>query len=201
MDTGIPVRAGGSRLLPFATIILFPFPERSMHIGPNLGLTIIRTRHSIRSYKEDPIDEKIVRNALDCAHLAPSARNEQPWLFGVVTKKETLSQIAALADHGRFISGAPICFAVFGKRNAKYYLEDCSAATTQLILGLWAYGVGSCWVAGEKKEYADAVRTLLGVPEDYTLVSLVPAGYPKEVTLAAKKDLDDIVFSEKYSGA
>lgn len=172
-----------------------------MHIGPNLGLTIIRTRHSIRSYKEDPIDEKIVRDALDCAHLAPSARNEQPWLFGVVTKKETLSRIAALADHGRFIAGAPICFAVFGKRDATYYLEDCSAATTQLILGLWAYGVGSCWVAGEKKEYADAVRTLLGVPEDYTLVSLVPAGYPKEVTLAAKKDLDDIVFSEEYSGA
>jgi nitroreductase len=172
-----------------------------MHIGPNLGLTIIRTRHSIRNYKDDPIDEKIVRDALECAHLAPSARNEQPWLFGVVTKRETLAGIAALAENGRFIADAPICFAVFGKRDAKYYLEDCSAATTQLILGLWAYGVGSCWVAGEKKDYAESVRALLGVPEDYALVSLLPAGYPKEVAIAAKKDLDDIVFSEKYSGA
>jgi len=171
-----------------------------MYIGPNLGLTVIRTRHSIRSYKDDPVDEKIIRNALDCARLAPSARNEQPWLFGVVSDRETLAGIAALTDHGKFIADAPICFAVFGKKDAKYYLEDCSAATNQLILGLWAYGVGSCWVAGAKKEYADAVRALLGVPENYTLVSLVPAGYPKDVTIAEKKNLDDIVFSEKYSG-
>ncbi|QSZ67994.1 nitroreductase family protein [Methanofollis aquaemaris] len=170
-----------------------------MYLGPNLGLTILKTRHSIRKYKEDPIEEKIIENALECARLAPTARNEQPWLFGVVKEKETLKQIADLTDHGTFIEGAPICFAVFGKRDAKYYLEDCSAATTQLILGLWAYGVGSCWVAGEKKEYADAVRELLGVPEEYTLVSLLPAGYPMDVKIAGKKALDEIVFEGQYS--
>ncbi|MBP2144725.1 nitroreductase [Methanofollis sp. W23] len=170
-----------------------------MYLGPNLGLTILKTRHSIRKYKDDPIEEKIIKNALECAHLAPTARNEQPWLFGVVKEKETLEKIADLADHGRFIKDAPICFAVFGKRDAEYYLEDCSAATVQLILGLWAYGVGSCWVAGEKKEYAEAVRELLDVPEEYTLVSLLPAGYPMDVKIADKKILDDIVFEEKYS--
>lgn len=170
-----------------------------MYIGPNLGLTVLRTRHSVRSYKDEPVDEKIVRDALDCAHLAPTARNEQPWLFGVISARETLAEIASLAANGKFIADAPICFAVFGKKDAKYYLEDCSAATTELILGLWAYGVGSCWVAGAKKEYADAVRTLLGVPDGYTLVSLVPAGYPKEMAIAGKKNLDDLVFTENYS--
>lgn len=171
-----------------------------MYLGPNLGLTILRTRHSIRQYKDDPIEEKIIKDALDCAHLAPTARNEQPWLFGVVRKKETLQKIADLAENGRFIAGAQVCFAVFGKRDAKYYLEDCSAATAHLILGLWAYGVGSCWVAGAKKDYAEDVRALLGVPEEYTLVSLVPAGYPKDLTLADKKELKDLVFQEEYSG-
>ncbi|MDK2973929.1 MAG: hypothetical protein PWP08_300 [Methanofollis sp.] len=170
-------------------------------MGPNLELIIFRTRHSVRSYRDDPVDEKIIRDALDCARLAPSARNEQPWLFGVISERSTLTQIAGLTDHAKFLADAPICFAVFGKKDEKYYLEDCSAATTQLILGLWAYGVGSCWVAGDKKEYADAVREILGVPGGYTLVSLVPAGYPKEIAMAGKKDLDDIVFSEKYSGS
>ncbi|TAJ44190.1 nitroreductase family protein [Methanofollis fontis] len=170
-----------------------------MYLGPNLGLTILRTRHSIRKYKDDTVDEKIIQDALDCARLAPTARNEQPWLFGVVKEKEVLRAIADLTDHGRFIAGAQVCFAVFGKKDEKYYLEDCSAATTQLILGLWAYGVGSCWVAGDKKEYAGAVGELLNVPDDYTLVSLVSAGYPADVSVAGKKDLAEITFSEKYS--
>lgn len=173
-------------------------PE-NRYLGPNLGLIILRTRHSIRQYKDDPIEEKILKDALECAHLAPTARNEQPWLFGVVRKKETLKKIADLTDHGKFIAGAQVCFAVFGKRDEKYYLEDCSAATTQLIHGLWAYGIGSCWVAGDKKGYAEDVRKLLGVPDTYTLVSLVPAGYPKDLTLADKKDLKDLVFKEHYS--
>ncbi|KUG20503.1 nitroreductase [hydrocarbon metagenome] len=165
----------------------------------NLGITVIRSRHSVRKYKSEPIDEKIVRDALDCARLAPTARNEQPWLFGTITERDTLKKIADMAENGRFIADAPICFAVFGKRNEKYYLEDCSAATTQLILGLQAYGVGSCWVAGDKKDYAEAVRELLQVPEEYTLVSLIPAGYPEELKIARKKVLKEITFSERYS--
>jgi nitroreductase len=164
----------------------------------NLGVTVIRSRHSVRKYKDKPIEEKIIKDALDCARLAPTARNEQPWLFGAIQNRETLQAIADLAENGRFIADAPICFAVFGKKDEKYYLEDCCAATTQLILALQAWGVGSCWVAGEKKDYAEDVRKLLNVPEEYTLVSLVPAGYPEEVDIAKKKILDEVTFFERY---
>ena len=164
----------------------------------NLGITVIRSRHSVRKYKPDHVSDAIIRDALDCAHLAPTARNEQPWLFGTVTNGETLQKIAELADNGKFIAGARVCFAVFGKRDAKYYLEDCCAATVQLILGLQAHGVGSCWVAGEKKDYAERVRELLNVPAEYALVSLISAGYPEELTIAKKKDLASITFSERY---
>jgi nitroreductase len=80
----------------------------------------------------------------------------------------------------------------------KYYLEDCCAATENLILALQAYGINSCWVAGEKKPYTETIRTLLGVPEKYTLVSLVAAGCPSEMTIAKKKEMKRIVFFEEF---
>jgi nitroreductase len=165
----------------------------------NIGITILKSRRSVRSYRESTIPEEVIHDALDCAALAPTARNVQPWLIGTIREKESLGKIATLADNGKFIAKAPVCFAVFGKRDEKYYLEDCSAATIQLILGLWAYGVGSCWVAGDKKGYAEDVRELLGVPPAYTLVSLVPAGYPVEVPSVRKKGREEIFFSEHYA--
>jgi nitroreductase len=165
----------------------------------NLGTTIIKSRHSVRSFKKTPIDESIIEEALDCAHLAPTAVNRQPWLFGCITSKEILEEIAALTDHGTFIAGAAACFAIFGEKNETYYLEDCSAATENLILTLQGYGIGSCWVAGDKKAYAEQVRKLLGVPDQYTLVSLVPAGFPMDVTIARKKDIEAITFRERYT--
>ena len=165
----------------------------------NLGTTIIKSRHSVRSFKETPLDEKIIDEALACAHLAPTAANRQPWLFGYITSKETMNEIAALTDHGSFIAGAAACFAIFGERDEPYYLEDCSAATENLILALQGYGIGSCWVAGDKKGYAEEVRKLLGVPDQYTLVSLVPAGFPMEVTIAKKKDIEAVTFRERYT--
>jgi nitroreductase len=165
----------------------------------NVGTTIIKCRHSVRTYKPDRLEDTVIRDALECARLAPTANNLQPWLFGVITDKTLLGEIADCTDHGRFIADAPICFAVFGERKEKYYLEDCCAATENLILALQAYGVGSCWVAGEKKDYADDVRKLLHVPEQYTLVSLLPAGYPADITVQRKKDHDVVTFCDRYT--
>jgi nitroreductase len=164
----------------------------------NMGTTIIKGRRSVRSFRDVGIPEEAIRDALECARLAPTAMNGQPWLIGIVREKETLAQIADLTDHGKFIAGARACFAVFGEKKAKYYLEDCSCATMNLILGLWSYGIGTCWVAGDKKPYAGAVRELLGVPGTHTLVSLVPAGFPADIPQVPKKDLAAITFSERF---
>jgi nitroreductase len=164
----------------------------------NVGTTIIKCRHSVRKYKDTPVEECVIRDALECARLAPTAVNVQPWLFGTITEKGLLKQIAALADNGKFIADAPVCFAVFGEKSAKYYLEDCCAATENLILALQSYGVGACWVAGAKKDYAEPVRKLLNVPENFTLVSLVPAGIPSDIVLAPKKSIQEITFCDVY---
>ena len=68
-----------------------------------------------------------------------------------------------------------------------------------MILALQSYGIGSCWVAGDKKDYAEPVRKLLNVPEAYTLVSLIPAGFAADITLPEKKDIGAVTFSDTYS--
>jgi nitroreductase len=164
----------------------------------NVITTLIKSRHSVRKFKSDPIDEKIIRDALECAAHSPTAMNHQPWMFGVVKNKDTLQKIAGLAENGKFIHDCSACFAVFGEKKETYYLEDCCAATENLILALLAHGVCSCWVAGDKKPYGESIRTLLGVPDKYTLVSLVAAGNPAEVPIAKKKEMKHIVFYEGF---
>jgi len=164
----------------------------------NIVTTIIKSRHSVRKFKPDRIDDSIIRDAIECATLAPTAANIQPWLFVILQDKNTLKTIAGLTDNGKFIAECPVCFAIFGKKDAVYYLEDCCASTENLILALQGHGVASCWVAGDKKSYADSVRTLLNVPDSYTLVSLVAAGNPAEITIPTKKDQKKTVFFERY---
>ena len=164
----------------------------------NLGATLIKSRRSVRSYTDAPVDDEIIREAFECARLAPTAMNLQPWLFGAVKDKDLLNQIAHLTDHGSFIDGSAVCFAVFGEKDAKYYLEDCCAATENMIICLQGYGLGTCWVAGDKKDYAEPVRKLLNVPEQYTLVALIAAGYPKEISMPKKKLLKNVSFTNTW---
>ena len=68
-----------------------------------------------------------------------------------------------------------------------------------IIHACQAHGLGSCWVAGDKKPYAEDVRKLLKAPEEYTLVALVPAGYPAENPKAKeKRPLKDVSFSNTF---
>jgi nitroreductase len=164
----------------------------------NIVTTVIKSRHSVRKFKPDTVDDQVIRDVIECAARAPTAMNIQPWLFGVIRNKEILSKIADLTDNGKFISTSPLCFSIFGEKKEKYYLEDCCAATENLIIALQAYGITSCWVAGEKKPYAEAIRNLLDVPDNFTLVSLVAAGCPAEISITRKKEMKHIVFYDEF---
>ena len=157
----------------------------------------LKTRRSIRKFTDKPIPKEIIEDIIDCARLAPSANNVQPWEFIVVTKPETRKKLAEICDYGKFIKDAPVCIVVFCK-NTKYYLEDGSAATENILLASHSYGLGSCWVAGDKKPYAEEIRKLLSAPEGYKLVSLVPIGYPEEKPKPRKRKLEEVLHQEKF---
>jgi nitroreductase len=161
------------------------------------AIEVLKTRRSVRTYKGEPVPRKIIEDIVDCGRLAATAINIQPWEFVVVTERGMLGIIAATTDYGRFIADAAACVLVLC-RDTKYYLEDGSAATENILLAARAHGLGSCWVAGDKKPYAAEICRLLGAPQGYKLVSLVPIGYPAEIPEKSKRPLSDVLHWEKY---
>ena len=162
------------------------------------AIEAIKTRRSIRRFESKEVPKEIIEDLVDCGRLAPSGRGVHPWEFIVVTNKETRRRIADLTDYGKFIAEAPVCIAVFCQ-DTKYYLEDGSAATENILIAANAYGLGSCWVAGDKKPYCEAIRELLGVPEGYKLVSLVAIGYSAEKQgKKAKRPLQEVLHWERW---
>ncbi len=166
----------------------------------NRLLKLLKVRRSIRQYINKSIPKEKLQEIIDAARFAPTARNLQPWEFVVVTDKLKLNLLAQLAENGRFIAQAAACIAVFSA-DTKYFLEDGSAATCNILLAATALGIGSCWVAGDKKPYAVQVGGLLNVPTRMKLVSIVALGYPKVRNVfkpVPKRELIDILHWEEF---
>jgi nitroreductase len=161
------------------------------------AIKILKSRRSVRKYLDRTVPKKVLEDIVDCARLAATARNEQPWEFVVVCDPAVRAKLAGIAEYGKFITQAPACIAVFCKET-KYYLEDGSAATQNILLAATAHGIGSCWVAGDKKPYADTVRELLGAPSGMKLISLVAIGYPAEQPHPKKRSLKEVIHWEKF---
>lgn len=163
-------------------------------------LKFLKIRRSIRVFENKSISKKQLEKIVDAARFAPTARNVQPWEFVVVTDKHKLTEFAKLAENGRFMSQAAACIAVFSI-DTKYFLEDGSAATCNILLASTALGIGSCWVAGDKKPYCQQVNALLNAPLGMKLISMVALGYPQEKNvfkMMPKKELKGMLHWEKF---
>jgi nitroreductase len=162
------------------------------------ALTVIKTRRSVRAFTDKVIPRDVLEDIVDCGRLAATARNEQPWEFVVVTDAKMRATIADLSEYGKFIAQASACIVVICK-DGRYFLEDGSAASQNILLGAWAHGVGSCWVAGDKKPYAEDVRKALGVPDGYRVISMIALGYPQAPPVSRpKRDLTEVLHWESW---
>lgn len=162
------------------------------------AIEALKTRRSVRSYKSDPVPKKILEDIIDCGRLAATGINIQPWEFVVVTDPATRKELADTTDHGKFIADAPVCVVVLCKADEKYLLEDCSAATQNIMVAARAHGVGSCWIAGDKKPYASQICQIVGAPKSHRLASLIAVGYAEEIPNPAKRPLSGVLHWEKY---
>jgi nitroreductase len=164
------------------------------------AIEVLKNRRSVRSFEDKSIPKTDLEVIVDAARFAPTARNVQPWKFVVITESGVLSKIANLAENGRFISGAKACIAVFCV-DTKYYLEDGCAATVNILNAAAALNIGSCWVAGDKKDYCGKIAQLLNAPPGYKLISLIALGYPQDKNsfkLVDKRPLKELMHWECF---
>ena len=156
------------------------------------------SRRSVRKFKTDPVSREMLEAIVDAGRLAPSARNVQPCEFVVVTDAAMRAALADVNEHGKFIVQAPACIVVLSQPT-KYYLEDGCAATTNLLNAAAALGLGSCWVAGDKKPYAARIVERVGAPPSMRLVAQVVVGWPDEIPTVKKRPLAEVLHWEQFT--
>ena len=157
----------------------------------------LKTRRSVRVYTGEPVSRETIEDIVDCGRLAATANNGQPWEFVVVTDRAMLNAIGREAEYGGFIARAAFCVVVFCKE-CKYYLEDGSAASQNMLVAARARGIGGCWVAGDKKAHSVTIAKMLGAPAEYKLVSLLSFGQTSETPKKAKRALAEVLRWEKF---
>lgn len=158
----------------------------------------VKVRKSVREYSDRPVDRAIIEKILDAGRFAATARNEQPWEFVITQDKANLSKISDMAPNGAFAKDASFLILIFSK-DTKYYLEDCSASTQNMLTAIEDLGLGGCWIAGDKKPYVDDVKAMFSMPDGFRLVSMIAAGYPKKETKPKeKRQLKEMTHWEKW---
>jgi nitroreductase len=156
------------------------------------ALDAIFTRRSIRRFTSEPVAEDLVRTLLAAAMNAPSAGNEQPWQFIVITERGLLDDLAAYHPYAKMLTDAPlavlICADLRHQKHEGSWVLDCAAATQNLLLAAHACGLGATWVGIHPRQDREAkIRELCDLPEYIVPVSLVPAGHPGETIPAIQR--------------
>ena len=146
-------------------------------------LQTIFARRSIRKYTTEPVGEEEVKALLEAAMAAPSSSNRKPWHFVVVTDRRTLDRLAELHPYGKMLFEAPLCIAVCGDPtiSERSWVQDCSAATENLLLAATALGLGAVWLGVHPMEgRVSAIREVLNIPEAIVPLNLISIGHPAE---------------------
>jgi nitroreductase len=157
----------------------------------------VRGRIETREFKPDNVPEAVLQRILEAGRWSPSQRNRQPWHFIVVQDRERLQQLAAMAPSGAYLAEAPLAIVVVTD-GARAPLIDGTRAISSMQLVAWEEGLGSCWIGGLER---DGVKRLLGIPEAYELITVLPFGYPTDTAKRLRKRrkaLEHIAHRERF---
>ncbi|TYB30611.1 MAG: nitroreductase family protein [Candidatus Mcinerneyibacterium aminivorans] len=145
----------------------------------------IFARRSIRKYKKQKISEKMIQKILQSGMAAPSAGNEQPWHFIVITSNELKQEIAKVHPYSDMLPDAPAAILVCGDtkktNHGEFWIQDCSAATENMLLMITSLGLGGVWVGVyPRKKRVQGIKELLDLPDNIIPFSIIPFGYPDD---------------------
>jgi nitroreductase len=180
-------------------------------------LELVKSRQSVREYRNKPVEPEKIKRCLEAARLAPSACNSQPWKFIIVDNQEIKNAIADLTNNrvlpmNHFTKQAPVHIVVVRENpnitskigqmihDKPYTLIDIGIATEHFCLQAVAEGLGTCILGwfNEKK-----VKQLLNIPKNKRAELIITVGYPASYQLREKKrkDLEEIHSYNSYTSA
>lgn len=166
----------------------------------------IYARRSIRRYQETPVDKEKIEQLLKAAMAAPSAMNINPWEFVVVTDPEKLKQIRAALMFANFY--APAAIAVCGNTSffmhpkaEKFWVQDCSAATENILLSAVGLGLGTVWLGVHPVHtFTKRISEILALPKHVLPLNVIYVGYPAEEKPARTQYDERRVHWQSYNG-
>ncbi len=166
-------------------------------------LDAILTRRSVRDFQTDPIAEQDLIVLLKAGMQAPSARNEQPWHFIVIDDPELLHSIPEFHPHAEMLNQAPLAILVCSDRKLETkratWLQDCSAATQNILLAAHAKNLGAVWLGiFPDADRVRGIQELLSLPKDIRPVSLIALGHPRSVPVPVDRYKEERVHRNKW---
>jgi nitroreductase len=150
-----------------------------------MNIDIIYKRRSIRRYEKRPVAPELIEELLRAAMSAPSAGNEQPWQFVVITRRDILDRVPEIHPYAGMTREAQAAILVCGdldrEKHRGFWIQDCSAATENLLVAAAGFGLGAVWCGVHPRQDREkGLRSLLGIPPRIVPFALIPIGWPAE---------------------
>lgn len=148
----------------------------------------ILTRSSIREYTAEAVSRTTLDSLCRAAMAAPTAKDQRPWKFVVIDDKAMLQELASALPYAQALKTAPAAIAICGDptlmnedhRPTEWWVEDCSAATQNILLAAHSLGLGAVWLGVYPAETLVAsVSNTLKLPSNLIPLSIVALGHPK----------------------
>lgn len=172
----------------------------------NTALETIFARKSVRNFTDQKVSRQQLDTLVRAAMSAPSARNAQPWAFVIIDDRAILDSLCEVLPHAKMLGHASAAIAVCGNLEKAlpesaqtYWIQDCSAATENLLLAAEAMGLGAVWTgAFPIKERTTDITRILELPAHIIPLNVIPIGYPLDPNEPAKDKykLENIKFNK-----
>ena len=147
---------------------------------------IMLQRRSVRKFTDQQVTDEQIDTLLKAAMAAPSACNKQPWEFYVIKNADTLKSIKGASLFTKMNSTLIIIVAgnthrALPKPAQDFWVQDCSAATQNILLAATEMGLGACWCGVHPvKLFAQKVQKILNLPSYIIPMSMIQIGYPDQ---------------------
>jgi flavin reductase (DIM6/NTAB) family NADH-FMN oxidoreductase RutF/nitroreductase len=172
----------------------------------NHTLATIYNRKSVRNYTNQQVSKSQLTELARSGMAAPTAVDKRPWAFVAIDDCETLNLLADALPHARMLKQATSAIMVGGDLNKAlpgnaqaYWVQDCSAATQNILLAAESMGLGAVWTGVHPNpEREETVRQILGLPQHIIPLNVIAVGYPTGVDKPKDKWDETILHWNKW---